>query len=171
MLHRILGGQHHERLRQRVGLSVNGELGFLHGLQQTGLGLGTGTVDFIGQHDLRHETAEADLPLPRFRIEGRIAGHIRGQQVGGELDAGAGAVQRAGQRRDQRGLSQTGHILDQHMTAADQRQQQRLRLSFLADDHLCNIVLDFFHQCDGRHGITALSFLTEAYHIPGDPAR
>ena len=156
MLHRVLGSQHDEGLGQRVGDAVDGQLPLLHGLQQAGLGLGAGAVDLVRQDDLGHQAPEAHLPLPRLGVEGRIARHVGGQQVGGELYAGEGAVEGPGQGRDQGGLPQAGHVLDEHMPPADQSKQKLLRLLLLPHDHFRDIFLDLFHQREFRHRITAL---------------
>ncbi|MNY12213.1 hypothetical protein D3C86_1452820 [compost metagenome] len=46
---RVLRGEHHERLRNRQWLAFEGDLPFLHGFEQCGLGFRRGTVDLIGQ--------------------------------------------------------------------------------------------------------------------------
>ena len=51
-LDRVLGGQHHERLGQRMGHPVHGDLTFLHGLQQSGLGLRWGPVDLVAEYHI-----------------------------------------------------------------------------------------------------------------------
>ena len=65
LLDRVLGGQHEERLGQRVGLPADGDLVLLHGLQQRGLGLGRGAVDLVGQHDVGEDRPlhEPERPL------------------------------------------------------------------------------------------------------------
>ena len=49
-----------------------------------------------------------------------------GQQVGRELDALEGAAERARQRLGQHRLADAGHVLDEHVALAEQRDQQQL---------------------------------------------
>src|ERR1700687_528339 len=44
----ILSGNDQERLRQRIGMRVDGDLAFVHSFEQGGLRLGSGPLDFVG---------------------------------------------------------------------------------------------------------------------------
>ncbi len=44
----ILRGDNQERLRERIGMRVDGDLPLVHGLEQGGLRLRSGAVDFVG---------------------------------------------------------------------------------------------------------------------------
>ena len=68
-----------------MGDAFDGYLLFAHCLEQRGLSLGRGTVDFVGQHDLRHYRAGPVLELAGLLVEYRGAGNVAWQQVGGEL--------------------------------------------------------------------------------------
>jgi len=63
---------------QWIGLPCNGQLPFLHGLQQGGLSLGRSSVDFIGQNHVRKEGSrdktELSVRVQYFRT-GNIARH------------------------------------------------------------------------------------------------
>ena len=63
LLDRVLRGDDEERLRQVVGLLADGDLAFLHGLQQGGLRLGRRAVDLVGQEDVGEDRPldEAEL--------------------------------------------------------------------------------------------------------------
>ena len=52
------------------------------------------------------------------------AGDVRGHQVGRELDAAEGQVQRLGQGGDQQRLGQPGHAVEQAVAAGEQGDQQ-----------------------------------------------
>ena len=52
MLHRVLRGNHHERLRERPGVPVDGHLIFIHGFEQRRLRLGSGAVNLVGQQEV-----------------------------------------------------------------------------------------------------------------------
>ena len=63
-------------------------------------------------------------------LEDLGAGDVRGHQVGRELDAVEGQVQRIGQRADHQRLGQAGHADQQAVAAGEDGDQQLL-------DHLC----------------------------------
>ena len=107
VVHRILRGDDHEGRTDRVRLAVHRDLGAVHDLQERGLGLGRGAVDLVGQHDVGENRPGLEDKLLERLIVDRDAGHIGGQQVAGELDAGERAVHRAGERVGQRGLADT----------------------------------------------------------------
>jgi len=80
-----------------------------------------------------------ELGLAELLIEVREAGDVGGQQVGRELDAAERAVDRARERPRQRGLAGAGHVLQQHVALAQQRDQQQIDDRRLADDHAPDI--------------------------------
>ena len=51
-LDRVLRGEHEERLRQLVGFPDHRDVALLHRLQQGGLRLRRGAVDFVREHDV-----------------------------------------------------------------------------------------------------------------------
>ena len=67
LLHRVLGRQHHEELRQRVGPLADRDLVLGHGLQQGRLDLGRGPVDLVGEQDVVEQRALAELELALAR--------------------------------------------------------------------------------------------------------
>jgi hypothetical protein len=95
---------------------------------------------------VRGERAGAELPIARLLVEYAHAGHIRREQVGRELDALEGAIERASQRLRQHRLARAGCVLQQHVPIAEQGNQQEVNHAPLADDHLPDIGA----QCGGR---------------------
>ena len=77
------------KVGQGMGGLADGDLPLLHRLEQRGLDLGRGPVDLVGEEDVAEDRAglEAELALAALGIVDVGAGHVRGQQVGGELDA------------------------------------------------------------------------------------
>jgi len=131
-LHRVLGGDHHERRGQLVGGAVDGDLALLHRLQQRGLGLRRGPVDLVADHDLREDRARPELEVALVLVEHVGAGHVGRQQVGRELDAAHRAVHRAGQRLGEHGLADARHVLQQQVALGEEHRQgdpDRLRLA------------------------------------------
>src|SRR5207249_10565532 len=80
-----------------------------------------------------------ELELAGLLVEDRDAGHIRGQQVGRELDALERAAERAGDRLGEHRLASARHIFQQHMALAKQRDQHQFDRLALANDHFLNI--------------------------------
>ena len=138
----VLSGQDHEGLLQAVGPGIHGDLLFLHGLQQARLGLGRGPVDLVGQDDAAHDRAGAELEFAGLLIVDGKAGDVRGHDVRGELDALRGAGDGAGQSRDQARFAHAGHVLDEHVAAADQGRDHQLHHAPFSDDHRFDVVHD-----------------------------
>ena len=67
------------------------------------------------------------------------AGHVGRHQVRCELDSTERKIQRLGQRADHQRLCQTRHAFQQHVTAAEQTNQDLVDDFFLADDDLAQL--------------------------------
>ena len=139
-LDRVLSGEDKEGTRQRVGHAVHGDLPFLHGLQQRALRAGRGAVDLVSQHDLGLHRPSPKLELLTLLVEIGDTRNVRGQEVGGELNAGESAAQAAGNGLSQRRLADTWHVLNKHMPFAEKRHQRQLRYLPLTDDDLANVL-------------------------------
>ena len=63
LLDGVLGRDDHEGLGGGAAHAVDRHLGLFHDLQKRGLGLGRGTVDLVGQDDLREDGAGVEDPL------------------------------------------------------------------------------------------------------------
>ncbi|MFO0731644.1 MAG: hypothetical protein U0361_11770 [Nitrospiraceae bacterium] len=83
---RILCGDYHKRLGERIGLVIDGNLGLTHRLQQAALGFWSGAVDFVSQHDVCEQGPRHELKRLLLPIEDRDSHDIRGQKVARELD-------------------------------------------------------------------------------------
>ena len=94
-LDRVLGGEHQEGLRQRVGHPAERHLTLGHHLEERRLHLRRRTVDLVGEDEVGEHRAELDVEaLGRGAVDAG-ADDVRRQQVGGELDAGERAAERA----------------------------------------------------------------------------
>jgi hypothetical protein len=114
-LHRVLGGDDHERRLQRIRGPVHGDLALFHALEQRGLGLGRGPVDLVAEHDVREHRSRLELEVAPLLVEGAHPGDVAGQQVRRELDPLDGAVDRPGQRLGQHRLAHARHVLDEQV--------------------------------------------------------
>ncbi len=123
---RILCREHHERIGQRVCETVDRDLKIVHRFQQRGLRARRGAVDFIGEHDVREKRAGMKFELVVLLIVYRNADDVGRQQIGRELDALESAVDRLRQRSGEHRFSDTGDVLDQHMTAREQTHEHVL---------------------------------------------
>jgi hypothetical protein len=128
MLHRVLGGGHEERCRQRVGASVDGDLPLGHRLEQGRLGARRGSVDLVDEDERGEQRAGTERERAGSLVEHVDAGDLCGQQVGCALDATC--AQPRGRREPAHGggLARTGDILDQHVSLTEHGQQQPFEL-------------------------------------------
>ena len=68
------------------------------------------------------------------RVVDQRPGQVGGKQIGGELDAREGHLQRAGQRLDRGGLGEAGHPLEEHVPVGEQGDHQPVDHALLTDD-------------------------------------
>ena len=120
----VLCRQHQERVGHHVGDAVGGDLTLLHGLEESGLRLGRGAVDLVGEDDLRHDRPLAELERAVGLVVDGDACDVGGQQVGSELDALEGAAQGAGQGLGEGRLAHARDILDERVSPADEGDQR-----------------------------------------------
>ena len=120
MFHRVLRGDHHERLRQRVRLAVDADLAFVHGFEQRRLRLRRGAIDLVGQQEIGEDRSRLELEGFRMGVIDGDAEHVAGKHVAGELQPVEAAGDGARQRLRQRGLADAGHIFDEQMAARQQ---------------------------------------------------
>jgi len=120
----VLRRDDEERLRQAVGLAVDGDLFLPHRLQQGGLGLRRGAIDLVREHDVREHRAGTELELAGPLVEHGVAGDVRRQHVRSELDPGEGQPQRTGDAPGGEGLPGPGDVLEQDVSAREHARQR-----------------------------------------------
>ena len=107
---RILRGDDVEGRLELVRLPAHRHFSFLHGLQQRGLRLGRGAVDFVGQKEVgKHRTGHEFERVPAGRLvlfDHVGARNVRRHQVGSELDPTKFHVERSRQRPPHEGLAE-----------------------------------------------------------------
>lgn len=131
---RILRRHDDERLRDGVGLAVDREAPFLHDLKERGLCLRRGTVDLIGEEEIRHRTAgHVAKAAGGFVIHGKSR-DIRGQDIGGELHTLVVKPERAGEGDGHGRLAHAGDVIDQDMAACQDGGQYTAEYIVLAQD-------------------------------------
>ena len=133
-LHRILRSNDEERRLQRIGHAVCGHLAFLHALQQGRLGAWRSTVDLIRQKDLGEHCTFPKHEFAGFRVGDADTYQVGGQQIRRELDAVKAGIQSVCQTPGKGSLSCAGNVIQQHMTAAQQRSQHLINNILFAVD-------------------------------------
>ncbi len=98
------------------------------------LGLGSSTVDLIGQHNLGHHGPGPELKLTSVLVVNGNAGDVAGQQIGRELDTFELAPQRGGQALGQHGLAHAWDVLNQDVALGDERRQGLLNYGSLSNN-------------------------------------
>ncbi len=150
---RVLGRDDQERVGHRVGDPVDRRLTLLHALEQARLGLRRRAVDLVGEDDLAHDRARAELEFLGLLVVDRQAGDIGWQQVRRELDAPEGAAQAASDGLGEDRLAGARDILDQEVATAQQGDEGEADLMVLADDDALDVgedlvpgLLDLRHE-------------------------
>ncbi len=85
VLHRVLGGDHHERRGKRMGAAIDSDLALVHGLEQRRLRLGRSSIDLVGQKKIGENRPGLKLESLGMHVVNRDAQHIAGQHVTREL--------------------------------------------------------------------------------------
>ncbi len=119
-------------------MPVDGDLPFLHRLQQCGLGLGGGAVDLVGDDDVGEHGTRFELELTLDGVEGRNTGDVAREQVGRELDASHRGVDGCCQRPGKHRLSDSGDILNKKVPLGEQADECAASRFRLAVDHGCD---------------------------------
>ena len=118
------------------GFALDADLTFLHGLQQRGLGLGWRPVDLVGQQQVGEHRPGAKLEFGCARVIHQRTGDVAGHQVRGELHALELQLQRGREGAHQQRLGDAGNAFEQHVAAAQQRDDQTADHRVLPDDRL-----------------------------------
>lgn len=127
-------------------MAIHSDLPLPHALQQSRLGARRRPVEFVGQQDTRAGRAGHKLETCALLIVYRYAGHIVRQQVGRTLQTLETDPQGYSQGARQHRLACARHVLDQHVSLAQQGGQQQLDGLPLADDDLLDVGRDLFSK-------------------------
>jgi hypothetical protein len=93
-----------------------------------------GSVDFVGENQLRKDWAGQETEFAALAVEDRDAGDVGRQQVAGELDAGKLQAEQAGQRMGQGSLAEAWQIFDQQVPTSEQAGCSEADFVRLAED-------------------------------------
>src|SRR5579875_1877466 len=163
--HRVLGRNDYERARQWHRLALHADLSLLHSLQQRGLCARCGAVDLVRQHNLREQRTGSKFKLSELLIVKSNTDNIRRKQIRGKLNALERAAKRTGQRFSHGGFANARHILEEHMSLAEQRNQQQIDHFLFSHDHVAHTL-----EHRARH-ILYLANLICLHHIYLNPSK
>ena len=138
MLDRILRREHEERFGQLIRLAGRGHAVLLHRLEQRGLRLRRGAVDFVGEHDAGENRARLELEDALsgavLFLEQLRAGDVARHEIGRELDARERKFERLRERLDEQRLREAGHADQDDVAAGEDRADETLHDLVLAHD-------------------------------------
>ena len=143
-LERVLGGEHEERLGERVLLLGDGDAVLLHRLEQGALRLRRGAVDLVGEDEVREDRPrlEAEPALAALLHDDVRADDVGRHQVRRELDAAEAEVERLGHRAHEHRLAEPRHALEERVRSGEQADQRLPHELLLADDEGADLALD-----------------------------
>ena len=150
MLDRVLSCEHHERLRQLIGLLLDGDLSLGHRFEQRRLGLGSRAVDLIGEYHVGKDRARLELEGAGALVENFQSQDVRRQHVRGELNALECAVEASGEGLRKRRLADAGNVFNQQVPACQQRDQCQFNDIRLAVNNTLDCRLELFQLPGGR---------------------
>ena len=141
VLDRVLRRDDHERTLERIRVSVERDLTFLHRLEEGRLRLRRCTVDLVTEDDLREDRAgtELDPALPSPDPDARDVGR---EQVGRELDPPERAAERPGECLREHRLPDARDVLDQDVALSEKRDDAQTDGVVLALDHVLDGLRD-----------------------------
>ena len=157
LIRRVLGGDDEKRIGEGMSVPLDAHLTLGHRLQQGALHLGAGAVDLVRQQHLGEDGAGVKAKCLLLGVEDLQPQQVGGEQIGGELHPPACQPQHLRQRVGQGGFAHAGQILDQQMTARQQRHQRDFQLQRLAQNDSL--------QCRQQPG-NLLFFFIPVIHIP-----
>ena len=135
----VLRRNHEKRSRQWKRFLANGDLALLHRLQQSTLDLGSRSVDFVRQEQVREDRPLHDSKFVVPLIEHLASQNVRREEVDRELYPGKAQIDRPRKCGDKQGLRQTGHALEQQVSAGEQGHEQSFDNGVLPDDGFSNL--------------------------------
>lgn len=113
LLDRVLGGDHEERVGQRVPHPVHGDRVLFERLHERRLGARRGAVEFVEQHHLGEDRAGHELE-PTIGGPPQVgASDVGRQHVRGRLNPSERTVDGVGEGPSHHGLAAAGHVFEQ----------------------------------------------------------
>ena len=134
VLDRVLRREDDERRLEQARLALDRDLPLLHRLEQRGLRLRRSAVDLVGEQEVGEDRPGTELEVAELLPVDRRARHVRGHQVGRELDPREAHPGHRGERAGDQRLGEPGEVLDQHVAVREDAEQDELERIALPDD-------------------------------------
>ncbi len=146
LLDGILGRDDHEVRAKRMGVAVDGDTSFLHGLQEGRLGFRGCPVYLVGQKDVREDGPLGQGEGIGLKVEEVGSDHVSGHEVGCELDPVEGQIKGSRETAGQQGFGRAGNTFQEHMTVAEKGDQHQVDGLVLAENDPVNLAADHVGQ-------------------------
>ena len=137
-------GHDEEGFAEFAEFAAGGDLFFLHGFEHGGLGFGRGTIDFVGEDQVREDRAVLELEgaFARVGFHDEVrAEDVGGHEVGRELDTIERHVEHLAERADEERFAEAGHAFEQHVPAAEQCNEGAFDDGRVADNDFADLGL------------------------------
>lgn len=153
----VLGSENSELGGEIVGIAIDGDLSFLHCLEESGLGFGWGAIDFVGEKEGGEDGAFDEGELIGLEVKNAGAGNICGHEIWGKLDTIEGAAEDLGESANEEGFGDTWDAFDEGVMAGEDGDEGEIDDAILADDYLTDFstgagedILDGLGICDHK---------------------
>ena len=128
----ILRGDHHEWGRKVMDLPLCAHCRFGHRLEERRLRPRGRAIDLVGEDDVGEDRPPPKQECAALPLQDRNPSNVRGKEIRSALDPTEGTVHAARQGLRQNRLSNPRHVLDEHMAASEQADDDpvdRLRIA------------------------------------------
>ena len=142
VFNRILRGNHHEPVRQRVSFAIKRHAAFLHRFKQRRLRLGRGAVDLVSQQQIAKYRSACQRELTGLKVEQIGAQDIAWQEVRRKLNASEIETERSRETLRQKGLGCARRAFQEDVPLSDHSDQEMVDHFILTDDGLADFAAD-----------------------------
>ena len=150
VLDRVFRRDQQEGIGQDARLAVDGDLMLGHRFKKCRLRLRHRAVDLVDEHDVREDRAGAKLEVTLALVVDREARDVRGLQIRRALDPRRRrTLDRLSDRTGEHRLRRPRHILEEHMTPAQERGENESDLVALAVDDRFDVLEEAVRQRGG----------------------
>ncbi len=125
----------------------DGDLMFLHRLEERALHLGRGAVDFVGEDEVGEDRAFLRGVGVVARVVNQGPDDVGRQQIGRELNALEVGMDAGSQRLDRGRLGQPGHALQKHVAVGEKADKQAFHEVLLAHHRFAHLTHDVGDPC------------------------
>ena len=132
----VLGGEDEEGVWEVVASAEDGDASFLHGFEESALGFGARSVDFVGEDEVGEDGAGLEDEGAAFGgfAEDWVAGDVAWEEIGGELDATGGEAEGLGETFDEFGFAEAGEALEEKVAAGEETSEGEGDQFFFAEE-------------------------------------